>query len=68
VPRHDVVAAPPARVGPEHAMQDRFVYYNCWRVGDVLRPDEQASMGTGDHCLKEHRIALYTIVIHAESP
>ena len=49
-------------------MQDRFVYYNCWRVGDVLRPDEQASMGTGDHCLKEHRIALYTIVIHAESP
>ena len=30
-----------------HSVQDRFVYYHSWRVGDVLMWDERATMHRG---------------------
>ncbi|MGE5270558.1 MAG: TauD/TfdA dioxygenase family protein [Thiohalocapsa sp.] len=47
-----------------HAVQDRFVYYHAWRVGDVLMWDERATMhrGAGDYRPDERRVMLRTIV------
>jgi taurine dioxygenase len=47
-----------------HSVQDRFVYYHSWRVGDLLIWDERATMhrGAGDYRPDERRIMLRTIV------
>ena len=47
-----------------HAVQDRFVYYHSWRVGDLLIWDERATMhrGAGDYRPDERRVMLRTIV------
>ena len=47
-----------------HSTQDRFVYYHCWRVGDVLMWDERATMhrGAGDYRPEERRVMLRTLV------
>jgi taurine dioxygenase len=47
-----------------HSVQDRFVYYHRWRVGDVLMWDERATMhrGAGDYRPEDRRIMLRTIV------
>ena len=48
----------------EHSVQDRFVYYHSWRVGDLVMWDERATMhrGAGDYHPAEHRVMLRTIV------
>jgi taurine dioxygenase len=47
-----------------HSVQDRFVYYHSWRVGDLLMWDERATMhrGAGDYRPDERRVMLRTIV------
>ena len=47
-----------------HSVQDRFVYYHSWRVGDLLIWDERATMhrGAGDYHPDERRVMLRTIV------
>ena len=47
-----------------HSVQDRFVYYHSWRVGDLLIWDERATMhrGAGDYRPDERRVMLRTIV------
>lgn len=48
----------------EHAVQERFVYYHQWRVGDVVMWDDMATMhrGAGDSAPEERRIMMRTIV------
>ena len=48
----------------EHSVQDRFVYYHSWRVGDLLMWDERRTMhrGAGDYHPAERRVMLRTIV------
>ncbi len=47
-----------------HSVQDRFVYYHSWQVGDLLIWDERATMhrGAGDYRPDEHRVMMRTIV------
>jgi alpha-ketoglutarate-dependent taurine dioxygenase len=47
-----------------HAVEDRFVYYHQWRVGDVVMWDDMATMhrGAGDSAPEERRIMMRTIV------
>jgi len=47
-----------------HSVQDRFVYYHSWQVGDLLMWDERATMhrGAGDYRPDERRVMLRTIV------
>lgn len=47
-----------------HAIQDRFVYYHKWQVGDLLMWDELATMhrGAGDSRPSEHRVMMRSIV------
>lgn len=47
-----------------HSVQDRFVYYHSWRVGDLLMWDERRTMhrGAGDYHPAERRVMLRTIV------
>jgi alpha-ketoglutarate-dependent taurine dioxygenase len=48
----------------DHAIQDQFVYYHHWRVGDVVMWDETATMhrSAGDADPTQRRIMLRTIV------
>jgi taurine dioxygenase len=48
----------------DHAIEERFVYYHRWRVGDVVMWDELATMhrGAGDSRPEERRVMLRTIV------
>ena len=48
----------------DHAIQDQFVYYHHWRVGDVVMWDEIATMhrSAGDADPTQRRIMLRTIV------
>ena len=47
-----------------HAVQDRFLYYHSWRVGDLVIWDELATMhrGAGDYRPTEHRVMMRSIV------
>jgi taurine dioxygenase len=47
-----------------HSVEDWFVYYHRWRVGDVLMWDERATMhrGGGDYRPEDRRVMLRTIV------
>jgi len=47
-----------------HSVEDQFVYYHRWRVGDVLMWDERATMhrGAGDYRPEDRRVMLRTIV------
>jgi taurine dioxygenase len=48
----------------DHAIQERFVYYHRWQVGDLVMWDELATMhrGAGDSRPEEHRVMLRSIV------
>mgnify|MGYP003394315988 CR=1 FL=1 len=48
----------------DHAVQDRFVYYHRWQVGDLVMWDELATMhrGAGDSRPSEHRVMMRSIV------
>jgi len=47
-----------------HSVQERFVYYHSWQVGDLLIWDERATMhrGAGDYRPDERRVMMRTIV------
>jgi taurine dioxygenase len=47
-----------------HAIEDRFVYYHKWQVGDLLMWDELATMhrGAGDSRPSERRVMMRSIV------
>lgn len=47
-----------------HAIQDRFLYYHSWRIGDLVMWDELATMhrSAGDYRPTEHRVMIRSIV------
>ena len=47
-----------------HAVQEKYLYYHSWRVGDLVIWDELATMhrGAGDYRPQEHRVMMRSIV------
>jgi taurine dioxygenase len=47
-----------------HSIQDKFIYYHQWRVGDVVMWDETSTMhkNAGDYNPTERRVFMRTIV------